>query len=462
TIALDEKFLAGTGNQIGNMGDVFAHVVGSQTPVKFSADKTGGAVAPDFSISGISRAFGPVGGDVKKFADGVFDPAAIFGDVKILGGIKLASIISSAINATPAAAGDKIPRLKSVRTTAVVGGVSKEVVETSYRWVVDDSFLVNTGMFVPKPGSQFFIEAVVHAPLDGSPPVFAVDGRITNFAVVLLPSAELVAINFDSVAFSAGTDKKVDFAVVFNSFDFLGPLSFVNGLREVIPMDGFDDPPFLDLVPPPKPGVNVGFTLAIPTVGLGIFTLQNISFGAGFYVPFLDGEANLRLSFCQRHQPFILTVSLFGGGGFFAVDIGMGGVRMVEAALEFGAAVALNLGVAKGSASVMGGVYYQKSGDGFAISAYFRAAGALSVLGIITVSVELYISLNFESRKSEPHGGKLWGQASLTVKIKIAFFSVSVKISIEREFAGSDPKFIDTVTPADWNRYCAAFADYPA
>ncbi|HEY0172950.1 MAG TPA: hypothetical protein VGB98_18165 [Pyrinomonadaceae bacterium] len=466
TIALDQKYVADGGDVIGNMGDVFAYLVGTRTPVEFTTDKTGGTVAPDFSISGISRAFGPVGGDIGKFADGDFNPADIFKAVKILGGIDLASIISDAINATPATAGDKIPQLKSVRKTVSIrpGEPPKDVIETSYRWVVDESFLINTGMFVPKAGSVFLIEAFVYAPLDGTPPVFKVDGRITNFSVVLLPSAELVEINFDAVTFSAGTDKKVDFGVIFKGFDFLGSLSFVNKLREVIPMDGFDDPPFLNIVlpPEPRPGVNAGFTLGIPTVGIGIFTLQNISFSAGFYLPFLGDEANLRLAFCERHQPFILTVSLFGGGGFFGIDIGMGGVRMIEAALEFGAAVALNLGVAKGTASIMGGVYYQKSGDGFAFSAYFRAAGALSVLGIITVSVELYISLNFESRKSQPHGGKLWGQASLTVKIKIAFFSVSVKIGIEREFAGSDPKLIDTVTPSDWTEYCAAFADYPA
>lgn len=468
-IALDQTFVAAAGNVIGNMGDVFAYLVDKQTPVKFTSDKTGGMVAPDFAISGISRGFGPVGGDITKFANGTFLPTEIFKGVKILGGIDLASIISDAINATPAVAGTKIPQLKSLRKTVPIKGALTEVVETSYRWSVDESFLLNTGMFVKKPGAEFFIETIVYTPLNGSPPVFTVTGKITKFAVVLLPNPpapqpkrELIAINFDSASFSAGTDKKVDLAIVFKDFEFLGPLSFVNKLQDVIPMDGFDDPPFLNLTPEPHPGVNVGFTQGVPTVGIGIFTLQNISFSAGFFLPFLGDEANLRLAFCQRHQPFILTVSLFGGGGFFAIDIGFAGVRQVEAALEFGAAIALNLGVAKGSASIMGGVYYQKSGTGFAISAYFRAAGALSVLGIITVSVELYISLNYQSDKSQEHGGKLWGQASISVKIKIVFFSVSVKVSIEREFAGSDPKFIETVSPSDWTQYCAAFADYPA
>jgi hypothetical protein len=55
----------------------------------------------------------------------------------------------------------------------------------------------------------------------------------------------------------------------------------------------------------------------------------------------------------------------------------------------------------------------------------------------------------------------LWGQASLTVKIEILFFSTSVSVSMEKEFAGSDPMFRDMLTPADWVEYTEAFAAYP-
>ena len=60
-----------------------------------------------------------------------------------------------------------------------------------------------------------------------------------------------------------------------------------------------------------------------------------------------------------------------------------------------------------------------------------------------------------------PHGGSLWGQATLTVKIEILFFSMSVGVSMEREFAGSDPKFREMLTPGDWGEYASAFAAYP-
>jgi len=60
-----------------------------------------------------------------------------------------------------------------------------------------------------------------------------------------------------------------------------------------------------------------------------------------------------------------------------------------------------------------------------------------------------------------PHGGHLYGTASVKVKIKICFFSISVSISIEREFAGSDPTFVDMIGPGEWGEYCGAFAAEP-
>jgi hypothetical protein len=204
--------------------------------------------------------------------------------------------------------------------------------------------------------------------------------------------------------------------------------------------------------------VSAGFTLGIPTIGLGIFTLQDISLGAGFHLPFIGGAAALRFAFCERDHPFLLTVSLFGGGGFFGLDLDTEKVTNVEASLEFGAAIAINLGVAAGKASITAGVYYQKSGAGFQVTAFFRAAGSLSVLGIISVSIELYVGLTFQSDKTKPHGGMLYGTASVKVKIKIVFFSISVSVSIEREFAGSDPAFSAMLTPGDWSEYCNAFA----
>jgi hypothetical protein len=304
---------------------------------------------------------------------------------------------------------------------------------------------------------------VVETPVDGTPPTFRVEGSLTHFSVILLPGPglELVDLAFESVSFKAVPDKKPDVAVQLGGIEFKGILEFVRRLQEYIPLDGFNDPPSLEIVTSPHPGINVGFSLGIPDITIGVASLQNISLGAGFFLPFDDAPLNFHFAFCERQQPFILTVWLFGGGGFFGIDIGVDGVKMIEAALEFGASIALNLGVASGEASIMAGFYFQMVGKDFQLTGYFRAYGALSVLGIITVSLELYLGLSYATKGISPHGGHLWGQASVKVKIEILFFSMSVSVSIEREFAGSDPKFRQMLAPADWETYADAFAAYP-
>ncbi|HEV8578673.1 MAG TPA: hypothetical protein VGX68_06275 [Thermoanaerobaculia bacterium] len=454
-IEWEPSYLSGSGNKIGNKGDVFAKLVGS-TPLEFATEKVGGMVAPDIGISGLSRALGPVGGPVSQMVGGSFKPQDIFPDVKLLGGINLFEIIKDLIFDAASTTAGKLPGLTTER--------DGNILRAKYAWKIGSSEMVQDHpLFRPTGSSEFTLEAVAETPIDGSPPTFRVAGSLTHFSVVLLPGPglELVELTFESVSFTSVPDKKPDVAVQLGGIEFKGILEFVRRLQEYIPLDGFNDPPSLEIVQSPHPGINVGFSLGIPDIAIGIATLQNISLGAGFFLPFGDAPLNFHFAFCERQQPFILTVSLFGGGGFFGIDIGIDGVKMIEAALEFGASVALNLGVASGEASIMAGFYFQMVGKDFQLTGYFRAYGELSVLGIITVSLEFYLGLTYASKGISPHGGTLWGQASLKVKIEILFFSMSVSVSMEREFAGSDPKFRQMLTPADWEAYADAFAAYP-
>ena len=423
-----------------------------------STERSGGLVAPDLSISGLSRSLGPIGGVASDMVGGKFDPTAIFGAVKLLGGIQLKDIIDNLPISDALIAANKVPKLVTERKS--------DRVVTTYTWELNRSELRPSDgspptLWIPHPGTTFRLKATVEKKLDtATPPEAKVEGKLTDFAVRLVPGTDLVELSFDAVSFVAEPGKKVDVSIDLGGFEFLGILAFVNRLQEFLPLDGFTDPPNLRLVTSPKPGAELGFSLGIPTIGLGIMTMQNVSLGASVFLPFGNDPLNFHITFCEREQPFILTVSLFGGGGFFAMDVGVDKVVKIEAALEFGASVALNLGVAQGQASIMAGFYFQKAGDAFTLTGYFRASGSLSVIGIITVSLVFYLGLSYESKGGGAHAGALWGQAKLTVKIEILFFSTSVGVSMEREFAGSDPTFRELIAPAAWTQYCDAFAEY--
>ncbi|WP_264000691.1 hypothetical protein, partial [Mycobacterium pseudoshottsii] len=221
------------------------------------------------------------------------------------------------------------------------------------------------------------------------------------FRLRLIGDKPFVTLHFTTLEFSAAPGMKTDVNVVFDPTDgieFGGCLEFVETLRSIIPMDGFSDPPYLDVSPA---GIRAGFDLPIPNVAMGIFALTNINLSAAFEVPFIGESIAVRFGFSSRESPFRLSIALFAGGGFFGIVITPEEVRELEAALEFGAAVELDFGVASGSVSVMAGIYFRlRTADGTTsalLAGYFRARGEVDVLGLITASIEIYLELSYET-----------------------------------------------------------------
>jgi hypothetical protein len=152
-------------------------------------------------------------------------------------------------------------------------------------------------------------------------------------------------------------------------------------------------------------------------------------------------------------------VTIFGGGGFFHLQVGTEGIKQVEAALEFGGNFSLDIIVASGSVHVMAGIYFSMQTDAgtteVTLSGYLRIGGELSVLGLISVSVEFYLSFTYDSATS-----KATGEATLTVAVHIAFVSKSIDLTVRRSFGshGGDPTFAQVMDRAAWQEYAAAFA----
>jgi hypothetical protein len=286
-------------------------------------------------------------------------------------------------------------------------------------------------------------------------PSAAVVAQLSNFSLDLLPSPQLLSIGFERLLFTAGTGRKTDVDVVIDDLTWKGILGFVEDLKDLIPLDGFSDPPSLTV---DASGISAGFSAGLPNVAVGIFNLSNLSLGADLKLPFLGPAPSVGFSFCSRERPFTLAVMIFGGGGFFGLRLNpKEGVVLLEAALEFGAVAALDFVVASGSVSCMAGVYFRLEASNGSLTGYLRIRGEVDVLGLISAAIEMYMSLAYEFGS-----GKVVGRATITVEIEILMLSESVSISAERKFSGSagDPTFADTVSIDDgsWLAYCQAFA----
>jgi hypothetical protein len=293
------------------------------------------------------------------------------------------------------------------------------------------SFPASDPIFRANDPKGFAVAVEAKVKKEGSTtPKISVTCGLKHFDLVLIAPASFIELMFEKIEFRVDSNAKMDVDVQFTDIKFVGPLSFVETLRDLIPLDGFSDPPFLDITPQ---GIDAGFSIALPTIAVGILNLSNISLGAGFTVPFIGQPLSVRFNFCTREQPFLLTVYMFGGGGFFGITIDPNGVQILEASFEFGASISIDLGVASGGVSVMAGIYFRMENDDASLTGYFRLAGHVDVLGLITASLELYLELRYEFET-----GKCVGKASLTIEISVFIFSGSVSVSCERKFAGSN------------------------
>ena len=443
---------------------------------KLGADKTGVA-APGYAMTAVSRTLGAVGGNPNDIVKGVFDPSTFLGNnAKFLGQIDLRQVIG---------APSPIPNLNTTVVTAADGTRSAV---TTFDW--------HPPLKAPPAGplqltfssaSKLDLTAQVTTQLTASPtpPSAELHGSVGGFT---LDFAGLVALNFTSMKFDSVTGRKPSIDVRLDPTDpvvFEGDLEFVNALKKLIPSDGFSpsslapsmasaaaakpaNGPFLDVT---AAGITAGFSLAIPTVGVGIFSMEDLRIGAALTLPFEDKPVSLAFNFAEPDHKFLLTVDLLAGGGYLVLDLDASGVQRLEFAIEFGANVALNLFIATGSAHILAGASLILTQTNTNLTGYLRAGGELTVLGLVSISVDFYLALSYDSSTGDLHG-----IASLSVEVSVAYISKSVTLTLERRFAGSGgprssaplelaaaiaPGAVDLnelLSNDDWAEYAGAFA----
>lgn len=317
-------------------------------------------------------------------------------------------------------------------------------------------FPASDPIFAPKREDGLTLSVEVRAKdQPGKPAGVDLLCALEDFDIHLIAPATFFSLTFKRVAFKVESGKKPDVDVVFDDLLFDGILYFVDKLRQIIPLEGFSDPPNIDVS---EAGIEAGFSLGLPNLAVGIFSLTNLSLGAGFRIPFIGDPLSVRFNFCTRENPFNLTVSLLGGGGFFGMEVSPKNTLMLEAALEFGASLSVDFGVASGGISIMAGIYFRMENDDCSLTGYLRMRGRVSVLGLITASLEMLMELTYEFSSH-----KVIGRASIEIEVSVAFFSTTVTVKAERKFSGQngDPTFEELMAPEGnedpWADYLGAF-----
>jgi len=544
TAHLADHYLTHGFDMGANPGQVFMQFVHKdandvqQAAATFAADQAGGLATPHLIPVGLSTTLGPIGGlgdgaipttpgelknkiqdSLLKAAKAQFDPLDFLGkESKVLGNIGLADIID--VPTIPDPTHFESKSLKILTQTFYKGADGKETttmpqpspsnpdpaqvipiaIQTSIDWTPDVKSFPETGsVFLAykegasdnpfKDGNATALEITgkLRTELGGDSTgktSYTMHGQLANFSLQLLPGvAEILRIDFSSLTFDAHTGGKPSVAPKVSDVTFIGPLSFVNVLKQFIsgggggggaallgpslagaqpgllpadnrrltldnarpalppnrhvsrPPEGgvFGGGPSLDITPA---GITVGYTLPIPGIGVGVFSLENIKLSASLGLPFNGDPVTVRFAFSERQDPFTLSVYGFAGRGFLGITLSAHEIVLFEGSLEFGGNVSFDLVVASGGVHIMAGIYFRdgpnaKTGKrDFLLEGYLRAGGSLSVLGLITISVEFYLGLSYEA-------GVVSGTASLTVDVDLTLFHKSVTLTVHKEFGGS-------------------------
>jgi hypothetical protein len=454
TIALYRPYLSGG---MDKFAGVFADVVENQPSLVFSAEQSGGLGTPNLTLQALSAHKGLIAGSASDAAAGLINPSQFFTDLQaqLFGTIPLADLIP-VDGSGKALAKVNAPEIRTVLTpnhqnpTAAVTKIAWSPQLQNYSQPpVQVQFNQNGAQ------SALDLRTVLTRSLKGAAPQSLVTGKLTNFQINLLGVVELT---INSLKFTSKNGQKlmVDASLPSNSpVQFIGPLSFVQALANILPPGIFGGKgPSINLG---KSQITVSYTLGLPPISIGVFSLENISITTGLDLPYLDGKPGFEFAFAKRHSPFLLTVECLGGGGFVHLIVNADGVQMVEGALEFGGEFSFDVGIASGGVHVMAGIYFQLTGTSSDLTGFVDIGGEVSVLGIISISIDLNLSLSYQTSNGK---SMVQGRATLTISVHIIFFSVSASISVEKSFGSQpgDPRVAAVLTKQDWAEYAAAFA----
>ncbi|MFI9047295.1 hypothetical protein [Streptomyces sp. NPDC053427] len=403
------------------------------------ADRSGGLVAPHIKTNALSRTLGPINLDALPApGTGLIDPARLFPPDATLLGFALKDLVTD---------------LKEAPTiTSVPHPGGPPTVKMAWRRVK----LKKSGAFQP-PSDQSTLDLTVEASAAGTNTTC----EVKDFALELpTPSKPLLKLQFASLTFTHESGGPPRIQVSGVKAEFLGELQLLQKLGEAVSLGGAE--PYIDVT---STDLVAHYSLPLPSVPSGAFVMRDFTLNTAITVPFDRRPVSVAFGFASRQNPFTLAVLMFGGGGYLELEVDHSGLRRLEGALEFGAMLAVDFVVARGEVHAFGGVRFELAGSQVTITGYLRIGGCVEVLGLVSVSIELCITLAYQSATKA-----LVGRATLVIEIDLTLWSDSVELDsgtwVLAGGGGADralPAARDTDEGlARWRAYQAAFVPVSA
>ena len=158
-------------------------------------------------------------------------------------------------------------------------------------------------------------------------------GELRNIALTF---AGVLKLDFNRLTFTMQSGQSTKFGASLKKLTFTGQLEFINNITTFMPLEGFGGSgPTVKVT---LEGVSAGLSIAIPTIPLGPLILQNLALSAGLELYFFGQPARVTFGLSSKKDPFIVTYTVFGGGGSVPFTIDTNKKVTLVASLGFGGA----------------------------------------------------------------------------------------------------------------------------
>ncbi len=269
-----------------------------------------------------------------------------------------------------------------------------------------------------------------------SPLTQTTSGNLSADWVIDLNGESILTIEKGGLVFDESG--KLDFDFKPENLKIAPALQFITDALENFfsPMDG------LTITPVAPGGVKAELSMPVPDIGTGAFTMTGITIYSHFDLLVAGGfEVGTGLWLSRPERPFGVAILFLGGGGWFGVDLRYRPPTVFETqvsiGLSAGAMIALNFGVAHGSAGILftiGIDFYRNwksgsSGD-VVVSVGLLVWGEFSILAIASAYLRLVLRIEYRN-------GAMTGYGLISLRIKICWcFTLKVKHEAVQKFGG--------------------------
>jgi hypothetical protein len=259
-------------------------------------------------------------------------------------------------------------------------------------------------------------------------PSARVDGTMGPFGICLFGNFDVVTLNFHGLEFRSGGGRKSGFDIRFGDFVVGSKAKFLKQLEPFISPKGGLPPvrPMRD-----KPGIEASYGINLGSFGVGYLSFSNVSLNAGARLPFgAREEAEFLISIGRADAPFLISSTVFGGGGYLALLANGKGFIGLETSFDYGGVFAFGFGPLTGAGQITLGMYFRAArGSPARLGMTFMARGAANI-ACFSICAALMVRLTYS-------GGKMDGVASYTFSFSYGIDDIDFEFDVYVSQGGS-------------------------